>query len=393
MIAFYVSGHGFGHASRDIEVLNELGRRRPEIGVVLRTSAPRWIFDLTLKRPVDWRPRESPTRASSRSTACASTRRRRFAGPRNSIAISIRTPPNEAEWLRRGRDHARRRRHPAARLRGRGARAAFQSIALGNFTWDWIYAGYQDQLAGWRHADPKIREAYAHAALALRLPMTGGFDMFREVADLPFIARRSRRRPSETRRHLNLPDDQPLVLLSFGGYGLSRIDLTKLRDLVGYTLVMTSDVTANRRDDMPASVTRMLLPPSVEMLDEKALYAAGYRYEDLVAAVDIVVTKPGYGIIAECVANNSAILYTSRGHFPEYEVLVREMPRWLRCGVHLERGSARRTAGRKRWTGCANSRRRRSGSAPTAPSARSSRIRRMIGRSCSSAHTSAMGAW
>ena len=83
---------------------------------------------------------------------------------------------------------------------------------------------------------------------------------------------------------------------------------------------------------MPASVTRMLLPPSVEMLDEKALYAAGYRYEDLVAAVDIVVTKPGYGIIAECVANNSAILYTSRGHFPEYEVLVREMPRWLRCG-------------------------------------------------------------
>ena len=50
MIAFYVSGHGFGHASRDIEVLNELGRRRPEVGVVLRTSAPRWIFDLTLKR-------------------------------------------------------------------------------------------------------------------------------------------------------------------------------------------------------------------------------------------------------------------------------------------------------------------------------------------------------
>jgi hypothetical protein len=120
--------------------------------------------------------------------------------------------------------------------------------------------------------------------------------------------------------------------LSFGGYGLSRIDITKLRDVVGYTFVMTSDLTATRRDDVPASVTRMLLPPSVELLDEQALYAAGYRYEDLVAAVDIVVTKPGYGIIAECVANNSAILYTSRGHFPEYDVLVREMPRWLRCG-------------------------------------------------------------
>ena len=61
MIAFYTSGHGFGHASRDIEVLNELGRRRPDIGVIVRTAAPRWMFDLTMTRTVDWRPRESDT--------------------------------------------------------------------------------------------------------------------------------------------------------------------------------------------------------------------------------------------------------------------------------------------------------------------------------------------
>ena len=45
-----------------------------------------------------------------------------------------------------------------------------------------------------------------------------------------------------------------------------------------------------------------------------------------------MVTKPGYGIIAECVANGTAMLYTSRGHFVEYDVLVREMPRFVRCG-------------------------------------------------------------
>ena len=55
-------------------------------------------------------------------------------------------------------------------------------------------------------------------------------------------------------------------------------------------------------------------------------------HEDLVAAVDVVLTKPGYGIISECVANDTALVYTSRGHFVEYDVLVREMPRWLRCG-------------------------------------------------------------
>jgi L-arabinokinase len=60
------------------------------------------------------------------------------------------------------------------------------------------------------------------------------------------------------------------------------------------------------------------------------LYGRGLRYEDLVHAADVVVTKPGYGIISEAIANDTALLYTSRGHFVEYNVLVREMPRYLR---------------------------------------------------------------
>ena len=45
------------------------------------------------------------------------------------------------------------------------------------------------------------------------------------------------------------------------------------------------------------------------------LYDSGLRYEDLVAAGDVVVTKPGYGIVAECIANDTAVLYTSRWTF------------------------------------------------------------------------------
>ena len=48
-------------------------------------------------------------------------------------------------------------------------------------------------------------------------------------------------------------------------------------------------------------------------------------------AAEAVVTKPGYGIIAECIANDSAVLYTSRGHFAEYDVLVENMPKYLRA--------------------------------------------------------------
>jgi L-arabinokinase len=61
------------------------------------------------------------------------------------------------------------------------------------------------------------------------------------------------------------------------------------------------------------------------------LQRLGLEYQDLVAAADVVVSKPGYGIVSECVANGAALLYTTRGRFPEYDVFVREMPGVLRC--------------------------------------------------------------
>jgi L-arabinokinase len=44
-----------------------------------------------------------------------------------------------------------------------------------------------------------------------------------------------------------------------------------------------------------------------------------------------VISKPGYGIVSECVANATPLLYTSRGRFAEYDVFVAEMPNVLRC--------------------------------------------------------------
>ena len=38
-VAFYVSGHGFGHASRQIEIINALGAASPGTPILIRTSA------------------------------------------------------------------------------------------------------------------------------------------------------------------------------------------------------------------------------------------------------------------------------------------------------------------------------------------------------------------
>jgi len=330
MIAFYISGHGFGHASRDIEVLNALGRLSPDLPVAVRTSAPKWLFDLTLTRPVDFTSRECDTgivQIDSLSLDEAATVQRASAFHERLDAMA----GSEARWLQ----------SIGARLVvgdipplscAAGHAAGLPVIALGNFTWDWIYDGYRDWLAG-SDLVGRLGAAYALADTALRLPMHGGFQTMREVVDLPFVARRSMRAPADTRARLGLPLDRPLVLLSFGGYGLQRIDLGAVGSLAAYTVVVTADVTANRRaNEVPSGAGSASFADNVRLVDEHGLYRDGLRYEDLVAAVDVVMTKPGYGIIAECVANDTAIVYTSRGHFVEYDVLVREMPRWLRCG-------------------------------------------------------------
>jgi hypothetical protein len=330
VLACYISGHGFGHAVRNIEVLNALGSRHPDIPVVVRTSAPRWLFDLTLTRPAAWQARECDTgvvqidslRVDERETI---DRAIAFYDGLTELARI------EADWLRRNDVRLVVGDIPPLAFAA-AARAGVAAIALGNFTWDWIYEGYRASMPEGNRLTQSIRDAYRTAALALRLPMSGGFQMFREVVDLPFIARRTSRRPLEIRRALRLPEDVPVVLLSFGGYGLASLDLNRISKLRGYTVVTTADVSANRRADEPPGSHSATLPPNVQLVDERRLYADGLRYEDVVAAADIVVTKPGYGIISECIANDTAILYTSRGHFAEYDVLVREMPRWVRCG-------------------------------------------------------------
>ncbi len=237
------------------------------------------------------------------------------------------------------------------------ARAAgLPVVALGNFTWDWIYEGYRRWLPPHSDLIERLGDAYALADVALRLPMHGGFSTMKSVIDLPFIARRSSKDPQATRAQLGLPPDRPLVLLSFGGYGLQRIDLNAVAGLERYLIVVTADVTTNRREnEVPSGAGVARLPPNVRLVDEQALYAGGMRYEDLVAAVDVVMTKPGYGIIAECVANDTAIVYTSRGHFVEYDVLVAGDAALAALRVHLERCAAgrRMAAGAGRHAGSA----------------------------------------
>ena len=311
-IVIYVSGHGFGHASRNIEVINTLFARSSDVRVVVRTSAAKWLFDRTVRPP-----------ASCRAGA---TRFERYETETDTGAVQIDSLHlDEAQTVNCARafmqDFAPRVAAEAAALRDMEAslvvsdipalgiaaakRARLPAVAFGNFTWDWIYADY----AGAADVSQALGEVYATTDLALRLPLHGGFETIRHIVDIPLVTRRSSRQRNDIRRALCLPQDKRLVLVSFGGYGLQRVDQQALATLDGYAVIGSAQ----------------------HPLDEGAMYAAGLRYEDLVCAMDVIVSKPGYGIISECIAHGTALLYTSRGHFREYDVLTREMPQYLRA--------------------------------------------------------------
>ena len=343
-IVFYVSGHGFGHTSRAIEVIHAVLRARPEAHIVVKTAAPLRLFERTLQGQCEL----VELQCDAGMVQIDSLKVDAAASIRQAVQFQARVPAliaTEAAYLRESGARVAVADIPPVAAAAAGA-AGIPSVVIGNFTWDWIFESYRDEGAIELARD--IRALYRKATLGLRLPMAGGFSGLESITrDIPFIARHSQRTQDEVRGALGLPPratGKPLVLISFGGYGVAGLDTAALGHLKDYTIA-TTDSPAFAASPLPPSRERNggtsrrgqsacdnAIKPATGLLyiSEHQLYDSGLRYEDLVRGADVVVTKPGYGIISEAIANGAALLYTSRGQFVEYDVLVREMPRYLR---------------------------------------------------------------
>ncbi|WP_396623839.1 hypothetical protein [Luteitalea sp.] len=318
-VAFCISGHGFGHASRQVEVINALGQLCPTVPIALFTEASPWLLDRTVRVPVARRPWAVDTGAVQRDSlhldiGATLEAAARFEASADAAAVSL------AREFRAAGTRVVVCDAPAMPCTA-AALAGIPAIVLANFTWDWIYEDFIDDHAGVDDLPRRLGARYAEADAAWRLPMYGGFQTFRTVLDFPWIARRSMRDPHDTRRLIGAVDGRPLVLISFGGYGVSGMTLAHHAG-APYRLVLSAGAQHGTTDAPADSVHA----------DRDSLDALGLRYEDLVAACDVVVSKPGYGIVSECVANGTALLYTDRGRFREYPVMVEQMPSVMRCG-------------------------------------------------------------
>ena len=142
-IVFYVSGHGFGHTSRTIEVIHAVLRRRPDVTVVVKTSAPRRLFERTLRGRIGLVEMTCDAGMIQNDSLNVDT----AASVREAKAFQEQLPElasTEASFLTDSAARAVVGDIPPLAFEAAAA-AGVPSIAIGNFTWDWIYEGYPEE--------------------------------------------------------------------------------------------------------------------------------------------------------------------------------------------------------------------------------------------------------
>jgi hypothetical protein len=299
-ILYYISGHGYGHAVRSKQVIRALKKARADLQIHVRSTAPKWLFG-DLLFPVSH--------------------------SRRSIDVGI-IQPNSLEMDLQGTLQACQTLHDTlpeiiaqeiAFIRNEkiglvigdippacfeiAARAEIPSVAITNFTWDVIYNAYADCHHEFTPLIAEMTRFYEKATLALTLPYPCDMSVFPSRRAIPWVTRVSRLTKEQARRQFNLPQSATIVLISFGGMGLNSLALDRFRGLKDFFFIATG----------PAEVTQGNL---------LILSDTQQRYEDLLRGVDVVLSKPGYGIVADVISHHVPLLYTDRGEFPEYPRLV-----------------------------------------------------------------------
>jgi L-arabinokinase len=132
------------------------------------------------------------------------------------------------------------------------------------------------------------------------------------------------------------PDREDLPLLSAPATPrreeiarLTSADLSKKWILLSFS-TLDWDATALDRVESMTDVEFFSVDPLVwpdrriHAIDRRSM-----RFPEVLASVDAVVSKPGYGIVSECIANRKPLLHSARRDFREYPILVEAIETYL----------------------------------------------------------------
>jgi hypothetical protein len=310
-VVAYVSGHGLGHAAREVGVLRYLPT---EIPLIIKTAAPEWFWRAELPRPFT-------LISDSFDVGCIQ---------KNGMEIDV--PATLTAWREMSERNRERYATEAAFLRENGvrlvvsdvpslplvaaARAGIPSICIANFTWADIYQHFAAEYPDFVAIADELTAEYAQASLLLEAGFSLEMGYFPQRESVGIIARTG----TDHRDLLltALPESaqgKRLALVYVGGWGLP----------IPYERVAAfADWHFLSLDAPPVP------PPNWTVISRDLM-----EHPHLVASVDLAISKPGYGLAGECVAAGTPLLYPPRPQFAEYPALDSVLSGWT-GGVRLE---------------------------------------------------------
>ncbi|KAF4348287.1 hypothetical protein F8388_000541 [Cannabis sativa] len=216
VFAYYVTGHGFGHATRVVEVVRHLIMAGHDVHVV--TAAPPFVFTSEIQSPrlflrkvlLDCGAVQADALTVDRLASLEKYSQTAVA-PRDSILAT------EVDWLNSIKADLVVSDVVPVACRA-AADAGIRSVCVTNFSWDFIYAEYV-MAAGHHHRSIvwQIAEDYSHCEFLIRLPGYCPMPAFRDVIDVPLVVRRLHKSRKEVRKELGIEEDVKLAILNFGG--------------------------------------------------------------------------------------------------------------------------------------------------------------------------------
>jgi UDP:flavonoid glycosyltransferase YjiC (YdhE family) len=294
-----ITGHGYGHAAQTAPVVEALRALRPDLRVSARTDLDADVLSLFfpaldgVSRPV----------ADFGFTS------------RSAVEVDVETAERDFGALHRrfaaavdGEAAALRRLAPDLVLANVGyvpiaaaARAGIPAVGFSSLNWLGIVRGYD---RGWRDAaviEAEMAVAYRQARRFIRPTPAMPMPDFPTI-DVGPVARRGTRRRALLTERLGLGAAERVVLVSLGGIA-TDLPLADWPAAPGVRFV----------------VAGLAVPPRPDMT---ALTTLEVSHLDCLASVDAVVTKPGYGTVAEAACHGIPTLYVLRESWPEEVHLV-----------------------------------------------------------------------
>lgn len=302
VIAYFISAHGFGHAARACAVMEAVQEISPSVHFEIFTEVPFWFFERSLNGSFKYHPLFTDV------------------GVVQKDSLTEDLPETVRQLAQMKTFYANHKARLAEQISKLGCRLVMCDIApLGlvtaqaanvpgvlveNFTWDWIYQGYEQLEPGLRPFIADLQAMFSSASYHIQTePFCAPYHANLTTAP---VSRKPRIPPEDVRKKLNIPAREPMVLITMGGVGWEYTFLERLENMPGVHFVVPG---AGHRWEQRGNL--VLLPSHSE-----------FYHPDLVNACDVIIGKVGYSTLAESYHAGIPFGYVARAKFRESETLV-----------------------------------------------------------------------